>query len=65
MCVTSCGLTSEISLYFLAVAVTARILFLVVVLYERAFRIEVREKRTSSTREDSRAFILNLIDVYI
>ena len=39
--------------------------FLVVMLYERGFRLEVREKRTLNTREDSRAFILNLIDVYI
>ena len=64
MCVTSCGLTSEIFLHFLAVAVTARV-FLLVMLYESGFRIEEREKRTSKTREDSREFILNLIYVYI
>ena len=43
MCVTSCGLTSEVFLYFPAVGVTVRV-FLVVMLYERGFRIEVREK---------------------
>ena len=41
------------------------VIFLVVMLYERGFRIEVGEKRTSNTREDSREFILNLIVVYI